>query len=73
MTAEAAQKLCGWFVEADNYYGPFETLEKAVAFAQTVDGQVCQYDLHLVSKHEITHEEYEREWAHRPHLVTPTE
>jgi hypothetical protein len=65
--------LSGWFVEADNYYGPFATNEDAVAFARTINGQVGQWELHLVSSREITHEEYEREYANRPHLIDPTE
>jgi hypothetical protein len=81
----APEKLCGFFVTCEPgglatrpsysiHYGPFATLEKAVAFKQRVgEGQVAQWDLHLVSRHELTHEEYEREWAHQPHLVTPTE
>jgi hypothetical protein len=69
----SSQKLCGFFVEADNFYGPFATYEKAVAFARTVYGEVCQLDLNRVSSCEMTREEYEREFAHRPHLITPTE
>jgi hypothetical protein len=63
------EKLRGFFVEADNYYGLFAALDDAIAVA--VGGQVCEVELHLVGS--ITREEYEREWANRPHLVVPTE
>jgi hypothetical protein len=81
----APEKLCGFFVTCEPgglatrpsysiHYGPFATLEKAVAFKQRVgSGQIAQWDLHLVSRHELTHEEYEREFAHLPHLITLTD
>jgi hypothetical protein len=68
----STEKLCGFFVEADkNYHGPFATYEGAAKFARKVFGEVCQLDLNRVSSFEITREEYEREWAHRPQLITP--
>jgi hypothetical protein len=69
----AHNDLSGFFVEADNFYGPFKTRDDAVVFARTVAGEVHWWDLHLVSSQEITREEYECEWANRPHLINPAE
>jgi hypothetical protein len=80
------EKLSGFFVKAESgglatrptysiYYGPFATYEKAAAFNRHGggDGEIHQYDLHQVSSRKMTHEEYEREFARLPHLITPTE
>jgi hypothetical protein len=80
----APERLCGFFVECEPgglatrpcysiNYGPFPTCEDAIAFARQVKGRIVQWDLHLVSRHEMPHEEYEPEFAHLDHIVTPPE